>query len=250
MPPEPPVLRGLSTVLADLAFSRGLVLVRGREYGHIDSLIALSRRDASSGPPEVRRSLTEPEFFWTRDPDGKIVVMRVRSGRGAEPYMVEAGSRTPVDLEDWPTLPVEMGRARSGFTFGGTSFVPGGTYSWSQLPEGTRKDVEAQRADVEFVHGAEPEDLLYSFRVMPHAELVEELLKRYGPGLERAMKRKEISDLARSIKRGGLRNPPVVDEGWKRALALASLGMDMPYFSVIPPIMREESFFRPAVEGR
>jgi len=250
MPGEPPVLRGLATVLADLAFSRGLVLVRGRDYGTIEGLIAASRRDAASGPPDVRQSLTAPEFYSMRDPDGKIVVMRVRPGRGAEPFMVEAGSRTPVHVEDWPELPMEMGRSREGIVFEGRRFVPGETYFWTQLPAGTRRDVEAQRADVEFVHGAEPEELLYSFRIMPHRDLVAELNKRYGPGLETEMKRRAVVDIARSIKRTGLRNPPVIDEGWKRAMAIASLDMDMPFFSVIPPIMREEAFFRPAVEGR
>ena len=246
MPSEPPVLRGLATVLADLAFSRGLVLVRGRDYGHIDSLISVSRRDAASGPPEVRESLMAPEFYSTRDPDGKIVVMRVRPGRGAEPYMVEAGSRTPVHVEDWPEHPVELGRVSEQDVF----FVPGQTYSWDQLPVGTRKDVEAQRADVEYVYGAEPEDLLYAFRIMEHDELLAELRKRYGPGLEKEMKRRPVADLARSIKRSGLRYPPVIDEGWKRAMAIASLDMDMPFFAVVPPVLPEETMFRPAVEGR
>lgn len=250
MPGEPPVLRGLATVLADLAYSRGLVLVRGLDYGHIDALIASSRRDAASGPPEIRRALSAAEFYSTHDPDGKVVVMRVRPGRAAEPYMVEAGSRIPVHLEDWPVHPIEMGRSHEGIVFEGRRFVPGRAYRWGELPSGTRKDLKEQRADVEFVHGAEPEELLYTFRVMPHDDLVVELNKRYGPGLEHEMKRREVADLARSIKRSGLRNPPAIDEGWRRALAIASLDMDMPFFAVVPPIMPESEFFRPAVEGR
>ncbi len=244
-----PVLRPLLTVLGDVGtFDRKLVLVRGKSYGHIDDVIKETRSVSASGPPEVRKELTESAFWADKDADKKIVIMHL-AAHGPEVYMVEAGSRTPVFTESWPANPVEMGRARSGLTFEGRRFTPREIYSWDELPSETRQDLLKQADDIEFIHGRTPDKLQYRFQVMPHADLVAFLTAEYGKGLEKAMDSRAIASLARSIEREGLKYPPAVDEGWKRALALASLDMDMPFFGVVPPFISEEMLFSPAVEG-
>lgn len=245
-----PVLRPLLTVLDDVGtFDLRLVLVRGLRYAHINDLIKEARRVSASGPPEVQRELTEPVFWWTKDADDKVVIMRLMPA-GPEAYLVEAGSRTPVYLESQPFHQVELGRARSGFRFGGKQYIPGEIYSWEALPSETRHDLLKQAEDLEYIHGRGPKRLQYRFQVMSHAALMSFLANEYKEGLEKAMNSRSVASLAHSIEREGLRYPPAVDEGWKRALALASLGMDMPFFGAVPPFLTEEALFSPAVEGR
>ena len=251
MAEAPPVLRGLLTVLDDVgSFKRSIVLVRGSRYGRIEDVIKEARYVSASGSPELKKELNELAFWATEDDDGKVVIMRVWPGAGAEPYMVEAGSRTPVSTEPPPTHQVELGRARTAFRFGGKQYTPGEIYSWEDLPSETRHDLLKQAEDLEYIHGKGPRKLQYRFQVMPHATLMSFLANEYKEGLEKAMNSRSVASLARSIEREGLRYPPAVDEGWKRALALASLGMDMPFFGAVPPFLAEEALFSPAVEGR
>ena len=252
MAEAPPILRGLLTVLDEVGnFDLKLVLVRGPRYGRIEDVIREARRISASGSPELRQELTELAFWATKDADGKVVIMRLSPAGGAEPYMVEAGSRTPVYPEGPPPHQIELGRARAGFKFGSKQFVPGEIYSWGDLPSETRHDLLKQTEDLEYIHGRGPRRLEYRFQVMPHAALMSFLANEYKEGLEKAMNSRSVASLARSIEQEGLQYPPAVDEGWKRALALASLGMDMPFFGVVPPfLVEEEALFSPAVEGR
>jgi hypothetical protein len=245
-----PVLRPLLTVLDDVGtFDLRLVLVRGSRYASINDLIREARRVSASGPPKIRKELTDPVFWATKDADDKVVIMRLTSA-GPEAYMVEAGSRTPVYPEALPPHQIELGRARAGYRFGGKHYEPGGIYDWQDLPSETRHDLLKQAEDLEYIHGMGPKRLQYRFQVMPHAALMSFLANEYQDRLEKAMNSRSVASLARSIEREGLQYPPAVDEGWKRALALASLGMDMPFFGVVPPFLSEEALFSPAVEGR
>jgi len=58
-----------------------------------------------------------------------------------------------------------------------------------------------------------------------------------------------VVKLARSIERDGLRYPAVADEGWKRALAIASLGRDLPYFEALEPFDVQFEPMIPTLEG-
>lgn len=87
-----PRLLPLPVVLQDLALvKRGLVLMRGADYWRIEHAASHARREAASGSEDVRKFLSEPRFFWTTDPIGKVVVMETVAGK-EYPYSVEPGS--------------------------------------------------------------------------------------------------------------------------------------------------------------
>lgn len=246
----------LREVLADLAqFERGLVLVRGNAYGAIERLYRQALDFAKSPDHPLRRFVTEREFWSEKDRDGKIVVMR-RTPRGPEPYFVELWSQTHVPLEDddWSGNSglhgPDIGRAKCpGHVFAQSCYVFGNRYTWEQLPPGARKDALKQRDDFEWAYGRGPEGLLYSFALMPHAELVRVLQQEYGAAFAERLASPEVRRMARSIAKEGLKSPPVGQEGWRRALALASLGLDMPFFAEIPPFAVGEPTFIPTLEG-
>lgn len=237
--------RPLYTVLTYLAwFEPGLVLVRGRDYGKAEMLAQKARRDAKSErDPEARRFVTAPEFWLETDRDRKVLVMW-NTPRGPEPFMAEVGSETYVPVADERTGDSGLHGASLGKShacaapqvrFDRKCFQPGAHYGWDDLTPEMKRDVGRQRDEVEPVHGRPVENLTYRFIVIPHRELVAILAERFGPNPMQIAKSADVRKIARSIEREGLRSPPIGEEGWKRALALASLGMDMPYVSILPP---------------
>lgn len=241
-----PDLRPLHQILANLNwFARGLVLVRGRHYGRIEDLARDARRDAVSGTPEARKALNAMEFWVERDRQGKVVVMR-QTSRGPEPYYVEAGSLTrvpiPEEEEYWEETGLHgpsVGRARpctdGGIRFEGRCFEPGNYYTWDDLTAGMKRDVLLQQEDVEALYRLPVENLTYRFLLVPNESLLLEIYRRFGEGASERVRTREVQAIVRSIERHGLKSPPVGEEGWKRALALAYLDMDMPYISIVPP---------------
>ena len=88
--------KSLLVVLLDLALvKRGLVLMRGQNYWRIENAASQARREAASGSEEARRYLSDPRFFWTKDPSGKVVVIE-HVGDEDIPYAVEPGSKVSV----------------------------------------------------------------------------------------------------------------------------------------------------------
>lgn len=87
-----PSYHTLPHVLAELeVVALGIVLMRGKGYQRIEDAASQVRREAKSGPSDVRAFLAEPLFFWTRGPDGKVVVMIQKDGIDV-PYAAEPGS--------------------------------------------------------------------------------------------------------------------------------------------------------------
>lgn len=222
--------RPLPTVLAEIALvAPGIVLQRGQDYMRIENAAREARRDAASGPQQVRDFLSASEFYWNFGPEKRIVIYRV-TPHGDIPYAAEPGT--------YASSP-DLGRVshcREGIQFGRKCYVPGQVYPFEELPAVAKEDARSQRDDLEFIHGRAPEELLYNFDVMPHQALLEMLQAKYGPDWKKAAAAPKIRKIARSIEKNGLESPPLVDEGWDRALALASLGLDMPYFDVPPSV--------------
>lgn len=82
--------RPLLTVLGDLALVRpDLVLMQGRRYWRVETLLRQARRDAAQ--PRFRGALEAPFFFWEEDAHEKLVVYRDASGV-REAVFVEPGS--------------------------------------------------------------------------------------------------------------------------------------------------------------
>lgn len=138
----------------------------------------------------------------------------------------------------------------SPFLFEGRKYAPGKTYRWDDLPSVTRHDAKIQSDDFEAHFGRGYRDLDYHLIVVPHAEVMRVLRERYGDGLERMLRSAEVRRLASLIEKHGLRYPPVHNEGWKRALAIADLGRDLPYFDATLPFGAEPAPFIPTLEGR
>jgi len=133
--------------------------------------------------------------------------------------------------------------------FGGRRFVFGGVYGYDDLPPATRRDILAQEDDLQERFGAGARTLHFMLVLVPHTDLVSELRLRYGAGLEDAMAAPAVTALAHSITRHGLQYPPVGEEGWMRALALAALGIDMPYFEVLEPFEIPGPVAIPTLDG-
>lgn len=259
MPKGPDPKRPLTTVLQELAFPNSdLVLVQGSRYYRIEEAAARARREAKSGHPDVQVYLSAPLFWWDEDPDGKIVVMR-QTPEGPRPLAAEYGSRVTAwtldDEGDWGremVLSGSLGKVDTcqGAVFERRCFIPGNTYSFSDLPSHSQKDAIRQHADFEANFGRSPETMGFRFLLVPHEEVLRLLHQHYGAGLKKEMHKEAVRKLAHSIEREGLKYPAVADEGWKRALAIASLGRDLPYFEVLDPF---DVPFRPAIpslEGR
>lgn len=128
------------------------------------------------------------------------------------------------------------GETAPTLVFDGKKYRVGMAYRYDELPAAVRRDVLAQEEDLESLYGRDPRALQFRLVVVPHADLMRALASRYGPGLDQALADPGTARLARSIERRGLQHPPVGEEGWTRALALASLGRDMPYFEILAPI--------------
>lgn len=232
-----PKLRPLHTVLAELAYPFWkTVLVRAGEEETIGRLSVLARRGATTEPEDFR-------FWWEIDPHKCLAVMEMTE-RGPEVYAVQKGCPAPAGLHG--AVPKRR-PVRS--VFEGRRYTFGKAYSWEMLPSETQKDALRQAEDIAYVYGRQPEELEYRLDLMPHGELIQVLERVYGADLERKLQSVDVGRMARSIEERGLLYPPIVDEGWKRALALASLGMDMPFFSVVPPFEMPPPSFVPSLEG-
>lgn len=124
-------------------------------------------------------------------------------------------------------------------------------YSWRELPSVTRQDAKSQADDFESHYGRSYQDLSYELLLIPHADLVAMLQSRLGANYERLAKTPEIKRLMDLIRRHGLRYAPLVDEGWKRAIAVAQLGGDLPYWRVVEPLEFEaDPIGIPTLDGR
>jgi hypothetical protein len=138
----------------------------------------------------------------------------------------------------------------AAITFDAKAYRVGEAYSWGDLPATTRREAIAQDADLEARFGRGAKELFYRFVVVPHPDLLRFLSDRYGPRLDDALESPEIRELARKIERRGLQHPPVGEDGLERALAVAALGWDLPYFEVVEPFGPMEPVFIPTLEGK
>lgn len=135
--------------------------------------------------------------------------------------------------------------------FGGRRYVPGRAYSFHDLPKQVQEDLVAQEEAVEVHHGIPVESGSYRLLMVPHAQLVRTLKERMGEkAYQAALKSSEVKAIAADIEHHGLKSPPVLDEGVKRALALALLGSDMPYFTIDETIPMPPYADMPSLEGR
>jgi hypothetical protein len=251
--------RPLTTVLQELAYlTPGLILIQGPRAYRIEREAARARREAKSGHPEVRVYLSAPLFWWDEDPDGKVVVMR-QTPEGPRPLAAEHGSRftawTLDDEGDWGRemmLSGSLGKVDScaGVVFERHCFTPGKTYFFNDLPSMSQKDALRQNADFEAHFGRGPETMGFRFLLVPHEEVLRLLHQHYGAGLKKEIQKEGVRKLAHSIEHEGLKYPAVADEGWKRALAIASLGMDLPYFEVLEPFEMPFEPGIPTLDGR
>lgn len=134
--------------------------------------------------------------------------------------------------------------------FGKKDYLVGHRYGWEELPSQVQDDVDLQEEEIESRFGRDPKSLSYRFIVIPYADLVRHLEDRYGDRYKAKLKSPMVIALARDIEANGLKTPPVLEEGMTRALALARLGWDMPYFTIDEPIEMPEPLFIPSLDGR
>ncbi len=146
---------------------------------------------------------------------------------------------------------MDLGRSTEKYRFGNRDYRPGEDYVWNQLPLQARKDLAIQADDIEARFGHDPKVMHYRLIIIPHDELLEALKARFGEERLRNLDQdREISALARRIEREGLQNPPVLEEGLKRALATLLLGWDLPYFTLSEPLDMPIQRHIPTLDGR
>lgn len=144
-----------------------------------------------------------------------------------------------------------MGETRQEvYRFGSHDYQVGRTYTYKELPKEVRKDLSAQVDEIESRYGRDPKTLHYRLVMVPYPELVRQLQDRLGARYERLLRDPQIAALAQDIEHHGLKSPPVLEEGLKRAMALASLRWDMPYFTIDEPIAMPSPEFIPTLDGR
>lgn len=250
--------RPLANVLAELAYLKpDLVLIRGQHTFRIEHVSALARRKTQSGSESLRKYLSAFDFWWEEDPDGKIVVM-THTPEGPRPLAAEYGSKsiawTLENEGDWDremVLSGSLGRVEScdGVVFERRCYTPGATYSFFELPSLSQKDAVRQTADFEAHFGRKPETMHFRFLMVPYREVIRLVEKHYGPRLMKMLQSSAVQKIINSIQKEGLKYPAVADEGWKRALALADLGQDLPYFEVVEPIEMPYAAMIPTLEG-
>lgn len=137
------------------------------------------------------------------------------------------------------------------YHFDGKPYVIGRSYSFRDLPKGSRKDALSQDEDIEAHYGRSAKTATYKLVMIPHEELVRMLLERFGEkGYSKRLHDPDLIAFARQIEREGLQQPPVGDEGLRRAFAAAYLGWDLPYFLVEETIEMPGPTFIPTLEGR
>ncbi len=125
------------------------------------------------------------------------------------------------------------------------------SYPFYLLPPGVQKDIQAQTDDIELHFNIPAEMATYRMILVPHYELVRSLKERFGEeGYRKRVRSRETKALAKKIDEEGLQQPPVLDEGISRALALAWLGWDMPYFTIDEMMELEPPVYIPTLEGR
>lgn len=136
------------------------------------------------------------------------------------------------------------------YQFEGKPYEVGQSYYFDNLPKGVQNDIRVQADDIELHTSMSPESAIYRLILVPHSEVVRTLKERFGKGeYNKRLRSKRVRDLAKTIEREGLQQPPVLDEGIHRALALALLGWDMPYFTLEEMIGAPEAAFIPTLEG-
>lgn len=224
--------------------------MRGRDYYRIEDAAGQARRDATSGDPEARQLLSEKRYWWEEDADGKAVLME-ETAKGPRIFAVEVGSKLVLgERESGSEMALGRSASCEGLVFERKCYVPSEIYRFDELPSVTRRDAKNQREEFEVHFGKEPEFVDFRFQVMPHEALLGVLARQFGEDLKPLMLSPQVRRLARSIGEEGLKYPAVGSEGWKRALATASVGKDLPYFEPIPPLefVPEPSF--PSLEGR
>ncbi len=146
---------------------------------------------------------------------------------------------------------MDLGRSTEKYRFGSRDYRPGEDYAFSELPLQVRKDLTVQADDIEARFGHDPKTMHYRLVIIPHDELLEALRARFGEERLRNLGQdREIAALARRIEREGLQNPPVLEEGLKRALATLLLGWDLPYFTLSEPLEMPSTRYISTLDGR
>lgn len=136
------------------------------------------------------------------------------------------------------------------YTFDRKPYEAGRSYRFHELPEGVQEDVLVQADDIELHANTSVDAATYRLILVPNAELVRTLKERFGEDdYNKRLRSKAVRTLAKKIDQEGLQQPPVLDEGIHRALALALLGWDMPYFTLDEMLDLPEPVFIPTLDG-
>lgn len=137
------------------------------------------------------------------------------------------------------------------YVFDGRRYRVDEVYPFGQLPKGAQRDARRQDDDIRAHYGVPATAAYYHFVIVPHDELVSALQRRFGESRYAVMlEDPSVIALAREIERHGLQQPPVLEEGWRRALAIAYLGWDLPYFTIDEPIEMPTYADMPTLDGR
>jgi hypothetical protein len=136
------------------------------------------------------------------------------------------------------------------YTFDRKPYEVGQSYRFAQLPQGVQEDIMVQADDIELHAGTPVDAATYRLILVPHSEVVRTLKERFGEDdYNKRLRSKAVRTLAKTIEQEGLQQPPVLDEGIHRALALALLGWDMPYFTLDEMLDLPEPVFIPTLDG-
>jgi hypothetical protein len=150
-------------------------------------------------------------------------------------------------------MSIMLGRAKTGpaaqtFVFDGKRYRIGQTYRWSDLPASTRRDARAQADDIQAHYGRGYQDALYRLLLIPNASAEQLLRKRYGEEYDRISRSPEVRRISSAIRRDGVKRPPILEEAIDEAIAMVTLGLDVPYFDVSEALLAPEHFI-PSLEG-
>jgi len=137
------------------------------------------------------------------------------------------------------------------YRFEGKVYTVGRSYTFSELPKGVQKDVLSQSDDIEAHYGHSARAAAYRLVMVPHESVVQMLQDHFGEETySKTIRNPKLISFAHQIEREGLQQPPALDEGWRRAFALAYLGWDMPYFTIEEGLEMPNPTFIPTLEGR
>lgn len=141
--------------------------------------------------------------------------------------------------------------SQEAYRFGGRTYTVGQSYGFRDLPAAVQRDIVKQEEEIAVRYGMPPEATHYRFIIVPHDELIRLLKEVFGEReYEKRLRDSATREFAHRIDQEGLQHPPVLDEGWRRAFALAYLGWDMPYFVMDEPIEMPEFVNIPTLDGR